>query len=231
MSRPGKYRRKHVQELHLPNRLRKACVNDVALRAAQLATAPDGGQHDDYGVRNRGIRPNCGNDGRRVRGPVSTRRLGIQDREMKWVSTFVCRPNRPQSINTRIISCAADSPSRHLLVQYPANRFAAAGDHYTRSLELRGRSRCDRRLPIDPQRQSEPERRAFALSALDAYAASHKVDELLGNRQPQARPSVFPRCGAIHLAEFFEQESDLVRGNADTGVADRNAPAGGALLL
>ncbi|WP_249931324.1 hypothetical protein [Ramlibacter sp. 2FC] len=78
------------------------------------------------------------------------------------------------------------------------------------------RARLARRLL---QAQREPEGGALARGAFDPDAAAHQLRQALGNREPQARAPVAARGRAVGLLERMEQAGDLLRRQADAGVA------------
>ena len=57
----------------------------------------------------------------------------------------------------------------------------------------------------------------------DADFAAHQTDELFADRQSQAGAAIAPRGRAFGLAERFEQDVRVIRGNADAGVRDLKA--------
>src|SRR5205807_4888346 len=70
------------------------------------------------------------------------------------------------------------------------------------------------------QRQGEVERRALVLTALRPDAAAVELDELLADRQPEARASGAAGDRIIELLERLEQPRQIVLADPDTGVGD-----------
>src|SRR5207244_2398376 len=62
------------------------------------------------------------------------------------------------------------------------------------------------------------DRSTFAGRALDLHASGENVDELLCNVQAEAGAFVRPTRGGVRPAELLEHETELVGGDADTGV-------------
>ena len=56
--------------------------------------------------------------------------------------------------------------------------------------------------------------------ALDADLAAHQLDQFAADRQPQARPAVAARGGAVEAREALEELVDLRRCDAGTAVGD-----------
>ncbi len=78
-----------------------------------------------------------------------------------------------------------------------------------------------RRRPGDG-RQPDREARAFAEFALDADAAAHQVAQVLAQRQAEAGAAVLGGDLGVGLREVREQRVDLVLGDADAGILDRD---------
>src|SRR6185369_10150565 len=75
-----------------------------------------------------------------------------------------------------------------------------------------------RRLVSSDQWQSEMERRALVLTALRPDAAAVELDELLADRQPEARAPGAARDRIVELLERLEQSRQIVLANTDAGV-------------
>ena len=75
------------------------------------------------------------------------------------------------------------------------------------------------------RRQREHERAAFADLARDDNVAAEEAREVARDREPEAGAAVFAVAVAVGLAESFEDELVLMRGDADPGVADDEADA------
>ena len=69
------------------------------------------------------------------------------------------------------------------------------------------------------QRQREREHAAGAGTALDGDIAAEQARQVAGDRQAEAGAAELAVRAAIRLAERFEDDGLLVRGNADAGVA------------
>ena len=73
------------------------------------------------------------------------------------------------------------------------------------------------------ERDLEPERGAGPHFALDADLPVHGFDELLGDRESEARAAVLARGRRVDLREALEQPVDAVFGDADARVAHLDA--------
>ena len=69
----------------------------------------------------------------------------------------------------------------------------------------------------------EPEGAALAGLAVHAHLAAHQLGDAPGDHQAQAGAAVLAGGGGVHLLEGVEQVAELVRGDADAGVADLEA--------
>src|SRR5262249_57649732 len=77
-----------------------------------------------------------------------------------------------------------------------------------------------RRLVSSDQWQSEMERRALVLTALRPDAAAVELDELLADRQPEARAAGAAGNRVIELLEWLEEPRQVVLADSDAGVSD-----------
>ena len=83
------------------------------------------------------------------------------------------------------------------------------------------------RAGIDREREGA----AFAQFADDADIAAECPGQAFGDGQPQARAAVAAAGGPIHLHERPEEFVDLLGGDADAGVRDRELHAGGTVVI
>ena len=120
--------------------------------------------------------------------------------------------------------------TRQLLLQDAAIGRVVLDHHHAPSLQQRGHSRRrHRRVLTDLQPQLEAERRALALSAADLDTPTHQLDQLLADGQAEPGAAVAARHRLVGLHEGGKQARQLVRSDADAGVAHLEGDATGAL--
>src|SRR5262249_38803393 len=73
-------------------------------------------------------------------------------------------------------------------------------------------------------RQDEDEAAAFADRALGPNFPAMQRHQLARDRQAEAGAAVLARVAAVDLAEALEDHLEVLGGNADAGVFDREAP-------
>jgi len=77
------------------------------------------------------------------------------------------------------------------------------------------------------ERDGEPGSGANSFLALQLdLALHHDFDEALADAQAQTTPAILARCARVGLAERLEELSQLLRRNADAGVADPERQSG-----
>ena len=121
----------------------------------------------------------------------------------------------------------AQERGRHFLIelvvfdqQHPA---ASEDSEIRRRLgPVPGRVGCHR-LGAPTQLGREPERGTLAGRALDPHFSPHQFRQPLRDGQPQPRSAVLAGGGDIGLLETLEQQRQLVRLDANPGVAHRKA--------
>src|SRR3989338_2431726 len=99
-------------------------------------------------------------------------------------------------------------------LQYFAESFTA----FLRQLLRTLRRFCERYLLVTEQRQIEVERGAFTRTAAQNDLRAVQLHQLLGNRQPQTRATLFATGRRIDLIETIEDARLLISGNSDSGV-------------
>ena len=107
---------------------------------------------------------------------------------------------------------------------------AATRSHLARDrLELFGGRGGDRLLlrrarqdAAISDRQAEREAGTRTRLALQRDIAAQEPREPPADRQPEPRAAILPGAAAVHLAEFLEHQLQLIQGNADAGVRDRD---------
>src|SRR6516165_111069 len=88
------------------------------------------------------------------------------------------------------------------------------------------RSASDRRAGGRRQRYFEPEPAAPAKASFNPDLATHKFDQLFGDREAQAGAAEPARDRPVGLAEFSEQLCSHLLRHTDTGVGDLEAKSG-----
>ncbi|OPZ57101.1 MAG: hypothetical protein BWY87_01697 [Deltaproteobacteria bacterium ADurb.Bin510] len=81
------------------------------------------------------------------------------------------------------------------------------------------------------EQHREPEGRTSAWPALDADAATHHLDQVPGDRQPQAGAAVAPGDAVVLLGEGRKDVIDAFGADADAGVRDLEAQQGLSVAL
>src|SRR3546814_19366734 len=76
-------------------------------------------------------------------------------------------------------------------------------------------TRTDTLFPYTPPFRSA----ALALDAVDADGAAHQFDQLFRDGKSEPGAAEAPGDRGVGLAELVEQVADLVRGDADAGIA------------
>src|SRR5215469_3184381 len=74
-------------------------------------------------------------------------------------------------------------------------------------------------------RQLDGNLSAFAEAAADGETATMETYQPIGNGKTEARPLMAAAEALIHLAERFDEMRQMLLGDADAGVADRDARA------
>ena len=74
---------------------------------------------------------------------------------------------------------------------------------------------------FERERELEPEGAAETDRALEPHAATHELDELLGDRRAEAGAAEPPGLGLVGLGEALEDPPLVLGRDADAGVADR----------
>ena len=69
-------------------------------------------------------------------------------------------------------------------------------------------------------------RRAFSQLAVDRQGGAHQFGETLRDGQAKARALVFLGRRGIHLGERFEDQRKIQRGDADSGILNRDCKCG-----
>src|SRR5689334_9159960 len=81
------------------------------------------------------------------------------------------------------------------------------------------------------RRQKNRKRAALSRAAFDADAAALELHDLLGQGEPKPGASVATRGARIELLELDEQLFEVIRADADPGVANSQAQIPVAVLI
>ena len=179
-----------------------------------------GGQrHDRHPPRRPGQRP----DRPRRREAVEHRHLHVHQHDV--VAAAGRRRDRGAAVGDRLHAVPAG-------MQEGADQILVGGvvlgeQHPERRLRVGGARR--RRRVLGPRRAAGPgadreaEDAALARRARHRDLAAHQLDELLGDREPEAGAAGAPGERVVDLHELLEHLAGLPGGNADAGVADLDA--------
>ena len=155
--------------------------------------------------------------------------LGIEQRAVVWPREADLGDEARHALVRAGDRHRGGAPSGERLLERFALQLRKTDQQYAHPRELsRARARA---LGLLLQLGFEPEGAAQADRALQADPAAHQLDQLLGDRRPEARAAEAARGGLLGLREALENPLLRLGRDADPGIAHRELEAHAGLAL